>query len=159
MRFARAIVALLLLATACSSHPTTAAPPPNFPDLSGYKPIELKDSVGIGKRFLTSNGINCSFDWGAAHSIVCSGDVSGFPSPGNGCPIAHRVDESKPDSPYVLARTGGDCTSYRVEPVAPGTKYFTANGACGVAQDGMVACIDTDNKHGFVLHGSESWAF
>jgi hypothetical protein len=44
-------------------------------------------------------------------------------------------------------------------PLAAGKKFVGKNGTCAVGDGGLVACIDADNKHGFVLQPSGSWVF
>jgi hypothetical protein len=92
---------------------------------------------------------------------VCSGDIQGIPASasGNGCPVVRKVDESSSNSPYSLHREEPDCASSRVMPIQTRQKISGTNGTCAVGENELVACIDADNKHGFVLQPSGSWTF
>jgi len=114
-----------------------------------------------GTAFVTPQQVTCVLDYGPQKSIVCSGDIQGLPNSvsGTGCPVARKVDESSSNSPYVLRREEPDCASSRVMPIEVGRKLVGTNGACAVGENDLVACIDADHQHGFVLQPSGSWAF
>jgi hypothetical protein len=44
-------------------------------------------------------------------------------------------------------------------PIQTRQKISGTNGTCAVGENELVACIDADNKHGFVLQPSGSWTF
>lgn len=78
--------------------------------------------------------------------------------PGDGCPVARRPDGAN-ESPYVLTRWDNPCGSTRSMPITAGKKLTGDNATCVVGDDNVVACIDADFKHGFVLQPSGSWTF
>ncbi|HEX7824084.1 MAG TPA: hypothetical protein VF477_04195 [Mycobacterium sp.] len=75
------------------------------------------------------------------------------------CAWVHKADQATADAPYVLEHSDDACASSRAMPIASGKKLVAKNGTCAVGKDGLVACIDADNKHGFVLQPSGSWVF
>lgn len=44
-------------------------------------------------------------------------------------------------------------------PISTGKKLVGDNSTCVVGKKNLVACIDADHKHGFVLQPSGSWTF
>jgi hypothetical protein len=89
------------------------------------------------------------------------GDITGIPGSvtGGGCPEVRKPEDGPSDTPYVLSRSSGRCVTARYAPMAPGHKLSGENGTCAVGDNGLVACIDADNRHGFVLQPSGSWTF
>lgn len=160
MRPARWLVAAALGLAACSSAPNVAPPPANFPDLSAFTPVDPNDPKRTWSAFQSPDQIGCVVDFGPQKAIVCSGNLRGLPSSvtGSGCPTVRKKDDS-PDAPYVFERFGPECASDRTMHVAVGRKFVGQNGTCAIGEGGLVACIDADNKHGFVLQPSGSWAF
>ncbi len=161
MRLARCVVALALGLTACSSAPEMASPPPGFPDLSAFTDVDPSKYDLGGPSFVSPQQISCVLDFDRQKSIVCSGNIRGIPDSveGTGCPAARKVDKSTTDTPYVLERSGPECAPSKFVPIQPGRKLTAENGTCAAGDDGLVACIDADNKHGFVLQPSGSWTF
>lgn len=161
MRVALSVLTVALTLAACSSTPPATAPPPDFPDLGTYRAVDTADYDVNGVRFVTPQQISCTFELAPEDPVVCSGHLPGLPDSvsGPGCPSVRKADPAKPDSPYAFERSGPDCASSRFKPIDAGTKLSTADATCAVAEDGMVACIDADNKHGFVLKSTDSWAF
>jgi hypothetical protein len=92
---------------------------------------------------------------------VCNGNIRGVPDsvPGTGCVSVRKPDPATGDAPYVFERSGHECTLSRRPLMDVGRKLSGKNGTCAVGDDGLVACIDADNKHGFVLQPSGSWTF
>jgi hypothetical protein len=162
MLIARCAAVLLFGLAACSSPPKMAAPPPNFPDLNAFTAVDPNDPKRTYDLFVSPEQISCSLDAGPKKkSIVCSGNLRGLPESvtGVGCPSVRKTGESS-DARYAFQRSGHECGSSRYMPLAPGRKMVGKNGnTCAVGDDGLVACIDADHKHGFVLKPSGSWAF
>ena len=81
-------------------------------------------------------------------------------TPGTGCPTVRKSDETSADAPSVITRTGAGCVTARsVKPMTAGRKIVAENATCVVGEDQLVACIDADHRHGFVLKPEGSWAF
>ncbi len=160
MRAAQWAAVLAFGLAACSSAPKTADPPANFPDLRGFTPVNSNEPKVTSAAFRTAEQITCVVDFGPQKAIVCSGNLRGLPDSANGkgCPSVRKSGESS-DAPYAFERSGRECASSRVMPLAAGRKMVGRNGTCAVGDDGLVACIDADNKHGFVLKPSGSWTF
>jgi hypothetical protein len=157
MRRARWLVVVVLGLAACSSAPKTAAPPANFPDLSAFTAVDPNDPKLTSTSFVSPDQISCVLDFGPQRSIVCSGNLEGLPDSvtGSGCPAVRKAN----DASYAFERSGPECVSDRAMPLAAGRKFVGKNGTCAVGDGGLVACIDSDNKHGFVLKPSGSWVF
>jgi hypothetical protein len=98
---------------------------------------------------------------GPNNSILCGGNITGVPASvsGAGCPEVRKPEDGPSDAPYVLSRPPGECTTARYAPMTAGHKLTDDSGTCAVGEDDLVACIDADNKHGFVLQPSGSWTF
>jgi hypothetical protein len=160
MRAAQWLTVLVLGLAACSSAPKPAAPPANFPDLSAFTAVDPNDPKLTSTSFVSPQQISCVLDRGAQKSIVCSGNLRGLPDsvPGTGCPAVRKASDST-DTPYAFERSGPECVSSRAMPLGAGRKFVGKNGTCAVGDGGLVACIDADNKHGFVLDPSGSWVF
>lgn len=160
MLIARCATVLILGLAACSSTPKTANPPEGFPDLNAFTAVDPNDPKLTSTSFVSPTQISCVLDFGPQRSIVCSGNLEGLPDSimGTGCPAVRKA-ESTSDAPYAFERSGPECVSDRAMPLAAGKKLVAKNGTCAVGDDGLVACIDSDNKHGFVLKSSGSWTF
>jgi hypothetical protein len=158
---AAGLATLAIVVCACTSPARVKAEPPQgFPDLNAFTAVDpLKYSVG-GRAFVSPEQISCSLDRGPNKSIVCGGNIDGIPAAvtGSGCPDV-RKPEGPTDAPYVIARPDGECVTARYVPMHAGQKLSGDNGTCAVGEDNLVACIDADNKHGFVLQPSGSWTF
>jgi hypothetical protein len=161
----RAAICLLLVAIAlcaCSrSASVKAQPPEGFPDLGTFTVADPAQYTLGGRSFVSPKQVSCVLDHGPHKSIVCSGSLPGLPQnvPGVGCPIAHKPDAAAGDAPYMFERTGPDCASSRSVPLGVGQKLSGENGTCAVGENDLVACIDADMKHGFVLTPAGSWTF
>ncbi|MET0474978.1 MAG: hypothetical protein ABW001_10100 [Mycobacterium sp.] len=155
------IAVLMFALVACSPTSKTAAPPPNFPNLDDFTAVNPNDPSSTLPSFHTPDQISCVVDFGSQQSIVCSGDLSGLPDgvAGTGCPVVRKAEGAADDTPYTFERADHECATSRAMPVPAGQKVVGKNGTCGVGDDGLVACIDADNKHGFVLKSSGSWVF
>jgi hypothetical protein len=163
MRTTPCLLIVAAAVCACTSPaPVKAEPPQGFPDLNEFTAVDpAKYRVG-GRAFASPKQISCVLDHGPQKSIVCSGNnIKGMPEnvPGSGCPIVHKLDETTSDTPYSFELVEPDCASSRFVPISAGQKLSGDNGTCAVGEDSLVACIDADNKHGFVLQPSGSWTF
>ncbi|OPX07254.1 hypothetical protein [Mycobacterium sp. AT1] len=148
---------------ACSPTPKIASPPSNFPDLSAFTAVDPGDYDDLGDtNFLSPDQqIDCVLDWGAHESVICHG-FPGVPNSigGSGCPTVRKADESGGDVPYAIVRSASRCVTARsVKPMNAGSKLVGKNATCVAGRDQLVACIDADHRHGFVLQPSGSWAF
>jgi hypothetical protein len=151
-RLALRLIAVVLGLTACSSPPKVADPPANFPDLSAFTAVDSKD-----RSFRTSEGVYCDLDFGPRKVIVCRGRIRG--PLGRGCPYVEKPGDS-PDTPYQFFMSGpGGCANDRMMYLAAGQKMVGKNGTCAVGDGELIACIDADHKHGFVLQPSDGWSF
>jgi hypothetical protein len=160
MRAAQWLIVAMLILAACSSAPNTTAPPSNFPDLSAFTAVDPQDYHVSGTSFVSPNQIDCVLDFGPHAVTVCSGAIPGMPASTQGdCAWVHKADPATADAPYVLEHSDDACGSSRATPMESGKKLIAKNGTCAVGDGGLVACIDADNKHGFVLQPSGSWAF
>jgi hypothetical protein len=146
---------------ACSSAPGRAEPPPNFPDLNTFATVDPEDYHVSGTSFVSPDQIDCVLDFGPHAVTVCNGVIPGVPAsvPGSGCVSVRKAEPVNADAPYVFQRSGRECASSRASPISAGKKLSGKNGTCAVGDGGLVACIDADNKHGFVLQPSGSWVF
>jgi hypothetical protein len=160
MRVRWLVVPVLALA-ACSPATKTAEPPPDFPDLNDFTAVNPNDPRTTLPSFHTPDQVSCVVDFGSRQSIVCSGSAIGLPDgvAGTGCPVVRKADGAADDAPYTFERANHDCASSRAMPLAPGEKVVGKNGTCAIGDDGLVACIDSDEKHGFVLKSSGSSVF
>jgi hypothetical protein len=158
---ANVLLAVSLLAS-CSSASSTADPPSGFPDLNAFEAVDTADYDIGGTTFLSPNQqVDCLLDWGPQKSVICHG-FPGVPDSvtGTGCAAVRKPDESRSDQPYAITRTGNGCVTARsVKPMDAGRKLVGQNATCVVGKDQLVACIDADHRHGFVLQPSGSWAF
>lgn len=161
MRSTQWLTVLALGLAACSSAPKTAAPPANFPDLSAFTEETSANFTQSGTGFTAPNEISCVLDFGPHDVTVCNGHIPNVPdsTPGTGCVLVHKADPATSDAPYVFQHSGAECASSRRPHISVGRKLTTKNSTCAVGDDGLVACIDADHKHGFVLKPSGSWTF
>ena len=161
IRPARWLVAAALGLTACSAAPKTPALPANFPDLSAFTEETSANFTQSGTGFTAPNEVSCVLDFGPHEITVCNGNIPGVPSsvPGSGCVLVHKADPATSNAPYVFQRSGTECASSRRPHITTGRKLTTKNSTCAIGDAGLIACIDADNKHGFVLQPSGSWAF
>lgn len=161
MRAAQWLTVLAIGLAACSPAPKTAAPPANFPDLNTFTAVDPEDYHVSGTSFLSPDRIDCVLDFGPHGVTVCSGAIPGMPAStqGSGCAWVHKADPATIDAPYVLEHSDDACATSLARPIQSGKKLVGKNGTCAVGDGGLVACIDADNKHGFVLQPSGSWTF
>jgi hypothetical protein len=162
------LVVVVLALAACSPPPTattaspaSAKPPTGFPDLSSFTAVDPEDYHVSGTSFISPDRIDCVLDFGPHEVTVCSGEIPGMPvsAQGSGCAWVHKADPAATDAPYVLEHSDDACATSLARPIQPGKKLVGKNGTCAVGDGGLVACIDSDNKHGFVLKPSGSWVF
>lgn len=115
----------------------------------------------VGGSFVSPANIWCVLAHGPNASMLCGGDITGLPASitGDGCPEVRKPEDGPSDAAYVLSRPPGECVTARYVPMPPGHKLVGNHGTCAVGDNGLVACIDADNKHGFVLQPSGSWTF
>lgn len=158
MRVALSLIALVLVG--CSPTPTAAAPPSYFPNLDDFTAVNSSDPRSTLPSFHTPDQISCVVDSGPRQSIVCSGTAIGLPKEvaGTGCPVVRKADDAQGDAPYTIERAVHQCAPSRAMPVPAGQKVVGKNGTCAVGDD-MIACIDSDQEHGFVLKSSNSSVF
>lgn len=161
MRMAQLLAVLMFGLTACSTTPDAPARPANFPDLSAFTEETSANFTESGPGFTAPNEVSCVLDFGPHEITVCNGSIPGVPSsaPGSGCVLVHKADPATSNAPYVFQRSGAECASSRRPHIAVGRKLTTKNSTCAIGDGGLVACIDADNKHGFVLQPSGSWVF
>jgi len=161
MRVAQLLAVMTLGLTACSTVPETPARPANFPDLSSFTEETSANFTQSGPGFTAPNEVSCVLDFGPHEITVCNGDIPGVPSsvPGSGCVLVHKADPATTNAPYVFQHSGAACASSRRPHISAGRKLTTKNSTCAIGDGGLIACIDADNKHGFVLQPSGSWAF
>jgi len=164
VRFATMFAILTLTLSACAQSSQPGREPPNgFPNLNEFQAVDPADYPATMANFYSPGGVHCLLDWGQEQSVICGGNVPGVPDtvPGTGCPYVRKLDQSSShDEPYVIMRDQGQCVTARsVKTMQAGRKLTKANATCAVGKDDLVACIDADNKHGFVLKPSGSWTF
>lgn len=161
MRLARCLATIFLGLTACSSTPELPAPPEGFPDLNGFTAVDPADFRLGGRAFVSPEQIHCVLDNGPRKTVVCGGNIEGVPDSvgGAGCPRVSRPENGPDEAPYTMSRSRGACTSARFKPISVGKKLVGDNSTCVVGKNNLVACIDADHKHGFVLQPSGSWTF
>jgi len=154
----RWIAILALVLAACSSPPTTTPLPSGFPNPDEFTAVSPDDPKSTLPSFRTAEQISCVVDFGDRSSIVCSGNLRGLPASvgGTGCASVRKADG---DSTYVFERSGPPCASSRSMLLSPGQKVVGKNGTCVVGAGGLVACVDADHRHGFVLKPEGSWVF
>jgi hypothetical protein len=154
------LVALIGLA-GCAAPPEKPSLPHGFPDPSSFTAVDPADFRIAGLSFTTPDQIRCQLDFGPQESMICDGDLAGFPTgtPGTGCPVVRKPDGAPSDSAYVLGRWDNPCGTSHSKPITVGKKLVGDNGTCMVGTDNLVACIDKDLKHGFVLKQSGAQAF
>ncbi|MUL85735.1 MULTISPECIES: hypothetical protein [unclassified Mycolicibacterium] len=111
----------------------------------------------MSMAFVSPDQINCTIDFKGIDSIICGGNVRGIPASvkGTGCPDVRRDGAE----PYRITRGEDDCVPARYAPMEVGQKLIGERGTCAVGEGGLVACIEADHKHGFVLQPSGSWTF
>ncbi len=145
--------------TSCTAHADT----PNFPDISGYAPVNVQDYTialpNTGRAplnmvyFLTPDGITCDFFSGEAQ---CTGN--NFPAlpPAAGASNVNSIGTSSGlgQTNDPIAPNGQVC-GHPLNTLPP-LHSITVNGViCGVDNTGTTACKDPQGR-GFVLspHGS-----
>ncbi len=161
MRLAQCLAVPVFVLAACSSTSELPAPPEGFPDLSAFNPVDRNDFKLGGTAFVSPEQISCLLDYGPHKSVVCGGNIDGVPATatGSGCPEVRKPDDGPSDAPYVISKPDGECVTSRSMPITTGKKLKGDNSTCVVGKNNLVACIDADHKHGFVLQPSGSWVF
>lgn len=160
-RWVPAVLAATLCACSSPAAPEQTRPPDGFPDLANFAAVNTADHRIVGGSFVSPGQVWCVLAHGPNRSILCGGDIPGLPASvtGSGCPEVRKPENGPGDAAYVLSRPPGECVTARYVPMSPGHKLVRDTGTCAVGDNGLVACIDADNKHGFVLQSSGSWAF
>jgi hypothetical protein len=162
MRLVSLLAMLVASLIACSSQtPQKPQPPAGFPDLSSFTAVNPADYTLGGATFVSPRQVSCILNYGPHKTIACGGSIPGMPASvsGTGCPSVDKPDDANSDAPYGIYREDHPCVTARWVPMGVGKKLVGKNGTCAVGDGGLVACIDTDNKHGFVLQPSGSWTF
>lgn len=163
------VVVGVALAMAAAMTPAPAhARPPGFPDLGSFTPIVDTTGFTFSWRggselsFTTPDGsIGCLFNAVAS----CNGAISALPPTASsgragGCPyVSHPDVDVHAAAPYRFTTTGGTCPPFLGRPLPTGHKISTSAMTCAVGQDSLVACVDADDQHGFVLSHTGSWTF
>jgi hypothetical protein len=159
-----ATVATAVIGVVLSTPSTAGAQPPGFPNISSFEAVtdtaryEYTWRGGFSLSFVTPDGsISCRLDVVAE----CAGDIPAMPQPAGGaatsnCPYVSRADSG---APYSIRESGGSCPPFSGQALGAGKKLTTIFVTCAVSGDPLVACIDDNNEHGFVLRPSDSWAF
>lgn len=163
--FMGAMLALVAIVLAKSAN---AEPPRDFPDvdtltaITDTEPFEMSGRWGWAIQFTASDGsISCMFSAQAS----CSGQIPTIPQalPGAGegdCPyVSNSGNTLSDDKPYAFTRGGGSCPPFVGKPLNAGQKLVTPYMTCGAFDAGVVACIDSERRHGFVIRPSGSAAF
>lgn len=161
MKRTRNLAVLVTVLAACSSPPELPAPPNGFPDLNKFSVVDRMDFNLGGTAFVSPEQVHCLLDHGPHKSVVCGGSIDGVPTSvtGDGCPRVYKPEDGPSNAPYMFARSDGACTAARWKPITTGKKLVGDNSTCVVGKNNLVACIDADHKHGFVLQPSGSWTF
>jgi hypothetical protein len=172
MKLTACAVAVALL-VAPAAH---AAPPPNFPDFTGFAVAtdthqgRYHGGTAEVVKFSTPDGVFCEISalGGVGNSVRCYGRVPGLqavsatvdPTAQPSCDFG--VAQLHSASPAVLGQINGDCPTDLAgsAPLSVRQKVVMGTTTCGVAAENVTACIDkTDGGHGFVLRPSGSWTF
>ncbi len=153
-----------------------AAPPPNFPDFTGFNVVTTTHLATYQRtdqqvvKFSTPDGLSCLLSSlaGTAPVVRCYGPVPGM----TGLGVTADPTAKAPRDFGVAqlhAANPGTVSSYRGDHpadlagaavLAPGEKVTFLTMTCGVAPGDVTACIDTtDGGHGFVLQPTGSWTF
>jgi hypothetical protein len=158
----------------------TVAPPPGettFPDFNALAPADLAEYRGTNWHhddyvtFRTDDGTSCfAYVYGgqALGDISCdSNHLPGFPADAGGQELRHLEPPGTTFAESVLRPSGNGPFEFRISidhvddsprilPV--GHRLVVGNTGCGVAADGVLACLDVGG-HGFVVARQGSWAF
>ena len=143
-----------------------AADPPGFPDLDQFtatdpgqfiRPFSRAERWANGYLFFrTTDGISCAI----GGSSWCTGDFPGRSDQPGTC---DDVQNGGGDvtRPFVLGSKDGACVPGSDPILSAGQKVTNAafEITCVAGQDGLTACTDTRNGHGFVLQRSGGWVF
>jgi hypothetical protein len=94
----------------------------------------------------------------------CHGPLPGLPADDYGsCPLVLQTfEEASRSESFRFKRSDGPCSPPTDTLLEVGQKLtLTGNDTttCVVGADDLVACIDGNNRHGFVLQRSGSWVF
>jgi hypothetical protein len=146
--------------------PTAAAQPAGFPDLNQFtavdagpyvRPFSYAERWANGYLFFrTADGISCAI----GGSSWCTGDLPGRPDQPAGCGNV-QSDGGDATRPFVFGSKEGPCVPSTDPVLGAGQKVTNAafGITCAAGSDGLTACIDTRQEHGFVLQPSGSWVF
>ena len=159
------VTATLAVFGVLTSRPA-AADPPGFPDLSQFVETDAGHFVRPSSHaerwtngylfFRTTAGISCAI----GGSSWCTGDFPGRSDRAGMCDDVQN-DGGDAKHPFVFGQKDGACVPSS-DPIL-GAGHKVTNAAFGITcvagQDGLTACTDTQNGHGFVLQPSGSWVF
>jgi hypothetical protein len=153
-----------------------AAPPPNFPDFTGFAVVTdthgglYQGGTSEVVTFAAPDGVLCGIYplGGFGNSVRCYGSIPGSQGlavtvdPTASAPCDFGTAQLRSANPGVINRITGDCPSglAGATPMAAGQKVWVGTTTCGVAAGNVTACYDTtDGGHGFVLQPAGSWSF
>jgi hypothetical protein len=132
-----------------------AAPPPGFPDLNAFTPVDTNIYIVGNPRsatigFVSPDGVTCTWRYSSDpkdHGGCAQVEVAGYPASRTG--------------PYVFTRRDGACpaSDSSLLPLNVGQKLSATNVTCVVGANDTTACIDTIENHGFVLQPTGSSGF
>ncbi|KQY02901.1 hypothetical protein ASD37_25450 [Mycobacterium sp. Root135] len=143
-----------------------AADPPGFPNLDQFtatdpgqfiRPFSHAERWANGYLFFrTTDGISCAI----GGSSWCTGDFPGRSDRPGRCDNVQN-DGGDVTRPFVFGSKDGACVPGSDPILSAGQKVTNAafEITCVAGQDGLTACTDTRNGHGFVLQPSGSWVF
>ena len=166
--FTVATMVLGALSIAAGS-PTAAAPPPGFPDVNAFSPVDPSShtvgnprSTTIG--FVAPGGVGCSWrystDPNEHAAVLCEGNIPGIRASASDGGSTGCAQARPAGGPYVLASSGGACPPFsQFPPLNVGQSLSATNVTCVVGAGNLTACIDSSGNHGFVLQPSGSSAF
>lgn len=145
------LLTAVLAGAALTGTATAAADPdtaPTVPDASDYMPVNPADySVNGGKwlGFAGPPGVVCILDV-LKGDFGCSGPLAGAPEGVNlvsGGPSGMPAFSTTDEPPYTAAG--------EVRQLPPNTRLTFRQLFCGVDADGVVACVNTAEKTGFLV--------
>jgi len=160
-----------LIGAACAGA-QPPAPPPTFPDLNTFQPVDpaaytASPRAGGATYFTTPDGLQCVLPKPAKAgdhvSASCDGPLPGLPADApigkDGCSAVATPTSLPTDvGPYSF-QAGTGCPVLTTPLLNVGQKITTAGLTCVVGADRLTACIDPTLNRGFVLRPSGSWTF
>jgi len=143
-----------------------AADPPGFPDLTQFADVDAARFVRPDSHaerwengylfFRTANGVSCAI----GGSSWCTGDFPGRSHRSGSCDNVQN-DGGDATRPFVFGTSDAVCLSSLDPILEQGQKVANAvfGITCLAGRDGLTACMDRRNQHGFVLEPAGSWVF